>query len=69
LLITKKENLVEERLGVTSPPREKPQENVKRKKNQEKNPCTLPTINIERRKKGNSKPQRQETSRTGLRGR
>jgi hypothetical protein len=26
----------EERLGVTSPPREKPQENVKRKKNQGK---------------------------------
>ena len=28
---------------MTSPPREKPQENVKRKKNQENNPCTLPT--------------------------
>ena len=28
---------------MTSPPREKPQENVKRKKNHENNPCTLPT--------------------------
>jgi len=28
---------------VTSPPREKPQENVKRKKSHENNPCTLPT--------------------------
>ena len=28
---------------MTRPPREKPQENVKRKKNHENNPCTLPT--------------------------
>ena len=35
---------------MTSPPREKPQENVKRKKNHENNPCTLPTINRYRKK-------------------
>ena len=35
---------------MTSPPREKTQENVKRKKNHENNPCTLPTINRYRKK-------------------
>jgi hypothetical protein len=39
---------------VTSPPCEKTQENVKRKKNHENNPCTLPTVNIYRKKKLNS---------------
>jgi hypothetical protein len=33
---------------VTSPPREKPEENAKRKKKHENNPCTLPTKDIEK---------------------
>ena len=33
---------------MTSPPREKPEENAKRKKKHENNPCMLPTKDIEK---------------------
>ncbi len=34
---------------MTSPPREKPEENAKRKKNHENNPCMIPTKDIEKK--------------------